>query len=425
MIEPTHPLQIGIYKRFILARFLAVVAGTSLVVLLGYQLYDVARADYGMSRSQAAFQLGVMGLVQFVPFFICTPMAGIAADRFDRRMVVAISSLVDAALAALLAYLTWRDVLTLPILFGIAAGHGAVRAFTGPALMSIAPNIVPPNLLPKAIATSSVVFTIGAVSGPALGGFLYAVDGALPHAISAIFFLITSIVMFFMRRIQARQSEHRVHPVRQMIEGFQFIWRERFLLGCVTLDLFAVILGGATAMLPVFARDILMVGPEGLGIMRGMPAAGAGLVALWFSFRPMDRNVGAKMLLGVVVFGFATIGFGLSRSFPLSLMFLGLLGGADMVSVFIRNTLVQLRTPDEMRGRVSSINGVAISASNELGEMQSGLAAAVLGATGAVVFGGVGAIIVTAIWARIFPELRRVKTFDPPEWHETARETAK
>lgn len=425
MNEPTHPLQIGIYKRFILARFLAVVAGTSLVVLLGYQLYDVARADYGMSRSQAAFQLGVMGLVQFVPFFICTPMAGIAADRFDRRMVVALSSLVDAFLAALLAYLTWRDVLTLPILFGIAAGHGAVRAFTGPALMSIAPNIVPANLLPKAIATSSVVFTIGAVSGPALGGFLYAVDGALPHAISALFFLITCAVMLSMRRIQARQSEHRVHPVRQMIEGFHFIWRERFLLGCVTLDLFAVILGGATAMLPVFARDILMVGPEGLGIMRGMPAAGAGLVALWFSFRPLDNNVGIKMLLGVVVFGFATIGFGLSRSFPLSLMFLGLLGGADMVSVFIRNTLVQLRTPDEMRGRVSSINGVAISASNELGEMQSGLAAAVLGATGAVVFGGVGAIIVTAIWARIFPELRQVKTFDPPEWHENARETAK
>ena len=396
-----------------------------MVVLLGYQLYDVARADYGMSRSQAAFQLGVMGLVQFVPFFICTPMAGIAADRFDRRMVVAISSSADACLAGLLAYLTWRGVLNLPILFGIAAGHGAVRAFTGPALMSIAPNIVPPNLLPKAIATSSVIFTIGAVSGPALGGFLYAVFAALPHAISGLFFLTTTVIMLSMRRIQARQSEHPVHPVRQMIDGLHFIWKERFLLGCVTLDLFAVILGGATAMLPVFARDILMVGPEGLGVMRGMPAAGAGLVALWFSFRPLDTNVGVKMLLGVAVFGMATIGFGLSRSFPLSLLFLGVLGGADMVSVFIRNTLVQLRTPDEMRGRVASINGVAISASNELGEMQSGLAAAVLGATGAVVFGGVGAIIVTIIWARFFPELRRVKTFDPPEWYDNPRETAK
>lgn len=425
MNEPTHPLKIGIYRRFILARFLAVVAGTSLVVLLGYQLYDVARADYGMSRSQAAFQLGVMGLVQFVPFFICTPIAGIAADRFDRRMVVAISSLGDAFLAGLLAYLTWHDDLTLLILFGIAAGHGAVRAFTGPALMAIAPNIVPPNLLPKAIATSSVVFTVGAVSGPALGGFLYAVDASLPHFISALFFLTTTAVMLTLRRLQAKQSEHPVHPVRQMIEGFQFIWKERFLLGCVTLDLFAVILGGATAMLPVFARDILMVGPEGLGIMRGMPAAGAGLVALWFSFRPLDNNVGVKMLAGVVIFGLATVGFGLSRNYLLSLFFLGLLGAADMVSVFIRNTLVQLRTPDEMRGRVSSINGVAISASNELGEMRAGLSAAVMGVTGAVVFGGLGAIIVTLIWARIFPELRRVKTFDPPEWLENPREIAK
>ncbi len=386
-----------------------------MVVLLGYQLYDVARADYGMSRNEAAFQLGIMGLVQFVPFFLCTPAAGIAADRFDRRMVVALSCTGDALLAALLAFLTWEDVLTLPILFGIAAGHGAVRAFTGPALATIAPNIVPIRLLPKAIATSSAVFTVGAVSGPALGGFLYAANPALPHALSGVFFLVTAGVMLTIHRIRAKQSDTPVHPVRQMIDGFQFIWRERFLLGCVTLDLFAVILGGATAMLPVFARDILMVGSEGLGLMRGMPAAGAGLVALWFSFRPLDTNVGVKMLLGVVGFGLATIGFALSRDFLLSLTFLALLGGADMVSVFIRNSLVQLRTPDEMRGRVSSINGVAISASNELGEMQSGLAAAVLGATGAVVFGGVGAIIVTAVWAWIFPELRRVKTFDPPD----------
>ncbi len=268
-------------------------------MLLGYQLYDVARADYGMSRSQAAFQLGVLGLVQFVPFFICTPMAGIAADRFDRRMVVAISSLVDAVLAALLAYLTWRGVLNLPILFGLAAGHGAVRVFTGPALMSIAPNIVPPDLLPRAIAISSIVFTIGAVSGPALGGFLFAVDGALPHAISALFFLITTTVMLSMRRIQARQSEHRVHPVKQMIEGFQFIWRERFLLGCITLDLFAVLLGGATALLPVFARDILHVGAR--RPRHDARRAGCGGRRSWRCGSRSGRsthNVGVKMLLG-------------------------------------------------------------------------------------------------------------------------------
>ena len=198
-----------------------------------------------------------------------------------------------------------------------------------------------------------------------------------------------------------------------MIEGLLFAWRDRFLLGCITLDLFAVLFAGATAMLPVFARDILQVGSEGLGLMRAAPAMGAGLVALYLSFRPLAHNVGAKMLWAVAVFGGATIVFGVSRSFPLSMAMLGVLGAADMVSVFVRNTLVQLNTPDTMRGRVSSISGLAISASNELGEMQSGIAAALLGATGAVVFGGVGAIVVTAIWAVIFPELRWAKTFAP------------
>jgi MFS family permease len=206
-----------------------------------------------------------------------------------------------------------------------------------------------------------------------------------------------------------------LHPLRQMAEGVAFAWKDRFLLGCITLDLFAVLLGGATALLPVYARDILAVGPEGLGQMRAAPAVGAAVVALWLSFRPMAHNVGVKMLWAVVVFGAATLAFGLSRNFMLSLGMLAVLGAADMVSVFIRNTLVQLNTPDAMRGRVSSVSGLAISASNELGEMQSGVAAAMLGATGAVVFGGVGAIIITAIWAVIFPELRRAKTFAPQD----------
>ena len=196
-----------------------------------------------------------------------------------------------------------------------------------------------------------------------------------------------------------------------MIEGFTFVWKTRFLLGCVSLDLFAVLFAGATALLPVYARDILHVGAEGLGIMRAAPAVGAGSVALFLSFRPFSQNVGVKMLWAVAVFGAATLAFGLSRNLFLSLGLLAILGGADMVSVFVRNTLEQLNTPDSMRGRVSSISGLAVSASNELGEMQSGLAAALLGATGAVVFGGVGAIIITGLWAFIFPELPRARTF--------------
>ena len=198
-----------------------------------------------------------------------------------------------------------------------------------------------------------------------------------------------------------------------MIDGLRYTWNERFLLGAITLDLFAVLLAGATALLPVFARDILFVGPEGLGWLRAAPAAGATLVALWFSFRPLKHNVGVKMLWAVVVFGAATICFGLSQSYWLSLGLLAVLGGADMLSVYVRSSLVQLNTPDDMRGRVGAVSSLAVSGSNELGELQSGLAAAVLGPIGAVVFGGIGAILVTGLWAWLFPELRRARTFEP------------
>jgi MFS family permease len=212
-----------------------------------------------------------------------------------------------------------------------------------------------------------------------------------------------------------------VHPVRQIVDGFKYVWNERFLLGCITLDLFAVLMGGATALLPVFARDILHVGSEGLGIMRGAPAVGAALVAFYLSWKPIAHNVGNKMLLGVAGYGLATIGFGLSREFLLSLVMLALLGAADMVSVYVRSSLVQLNTPDHVRGRVSAISGLAISASNELGEMQSGVAAALLGATGAVVFGGAGAIVVTVLWAVLFPELRNARTF-APQYRDTSQQ---
>jgi len=385
----------------------------SMVVLIGYQAYDIARSDYGFSRSEGAFLLGLLGLAQFVPLLLLTPVAGWAADRFDRRIVAGFANLVDCTVAAVLAFLTWSDGLTLPALFTLAAMHGAARVFVGPAMSAIAPNIVPENLLPRAIALSSIAWQIASVIGPAAGGFLFAEAQWSPHAISAILLVGSAVLINTVRPIRAEQDAAPAHPLRQMIEGAQFTWRQKFLLGCITLDLFAVLLGGATAMLPVFARDILAVGPQGLGIMRGAPAVGASLVALWMAWRPLEHNVGPKMLWAVVVFGMATIAFGLSRNFTLSLAMLVLLGAADMISVFIRSSLVQLNTPDRMRGRVSSISGLAISASNELGEMQSGLAAAVLGATGAVVFGGAGAVVVTALWAWMFPQLRQARTFAP------------
>jgi MFS family permease len=285
--------------------------------------------------------------------------------------------------------------------------------FNGPALSAIGPNIVPPALLPRAIAFSSMAWQVATVAGPAVGGFLFASSPSAPYFLSAALLLASGALISSLPPVRARHEGPPVHPLKQMTDGFRFVRRERFLLGCVTLDLFAVLLGGATAMLPVFARDILEVGPQGLGLMRGAPAIGASLVAAWLSFKPFERNVGVKMLWAVVAFGAATIAFALSRNFVLSLALLAALGAADMISVFIRNSLVQLNTPDTMRGRVSAISGLAISASNELGELQSGFAAAMLGATAAVAVGGAGAIVVTIVWALIFPELRKARTFAP------------
>jgi MFS family permease len=416
--EPTSPLQIADYRRFWMARFLAVFSTLSMVVLIGYQTYDVARADYGMDRSQAAFMLGLLGAAQFIPLMLLTPLAGVAADRFDRRFVVLCANGIDAVIALTLAFVTWRGGLTLPLLFSLAALHGSARVFNGPALSAIAPNLVSEELLPKAIALSSIAWQVGTVVGPAVGGFLFAWSPASPYFFSAGLLLVSGLLIVSIRPVRALHEGPPVHPLKQMVEGFRFVRRERFLLGCITLDMFAVLLGGATAMLPVFARDILAVGPEGLGVMRGAPAVGASLVAALLSWRPLERNVGVKMLWAVVAFGVATIVFALSRSFLLSLGALACLGAADMISVFVRNSLVQLNTPDNKRGRVSSISGLAISASNELGELESGLVAGLIGATGAVVFGGVGAIVITAIWAWIFPELRRARTFAPTFLHE-------
>lgn len=423
MSEPTSPLHIRDYRLFWLARLSSVLATTGMVVIIGYQLYDVARADYGMSIAQAAFQLGLLGLVQFVPLFLLTPVAGVVADRFDRRIVGALACGIDLFVALSLAIAAQSDAVTLPLLYVLAALHGTARVFVGPALSSIVPNVVPVGLIPRAIAMSSIAWQVGSVAGPAAAGLLFAINPGAPYWTSAALLLVALISLLSIRRLPLHEGNRDEHPARQIVDGFKYVWNERFLLGCVTLDLFAVLMGGATALLPVFARDILHVGSEGLGIMRGAPAIGAALVAIILSWRPMAYNVGNKMLLGVAVYGIATIGFGLSRHFVLSLAMLALLGAADMVSVYVRSSLVQLNTPDRVRGRVSAISGLAISASNELGEMQSGVAAALLGATGAVVFGGTGAIIVTVLWAWFFPELRNARTF-APQYRHTSNESA-
>lgn len=411
---PTSPLAIRDFRLYWIARFCAVLATMGMVVIIGYQVYDVARADYGMSIRQASFQLGLLGAVQFFPLAILTPVAGWVADRFERRTVARFANAIDMSVALALGYFTANDLLTLPLLFTLAALHGVARVFVGPAMSAIAPNIVPPELLPKAIALSSIAWQSASVAGPALGGFLYAVGAPLPYWSAAALMLVAIAMLTPIRRVVPPPMEGHPHPLRQMIDGLGYVRRHRFLLGAITLDLFAVLLGGATAMLPVFARDILHVGTEGLGLLRAAPAVGAAIVAGWFAYRPLKHNVGVKMLLAVVAFGLLTILFGLSRSLTLSLLALALLGAADMLSVYVRSSLVQLHTPDVMRGRVSAVSGLAISASNELGELQSGLAAALLGPVAAVVAGGAAAVGIAAGWSYLFPELRRARTFDPP-----------
>ena len=383
-----------------------------MVVVIGAQTYQLARSQYGMNEAQASFLLGILGLVQFIPFLLLTPLAGVLADRMDRRYVAAASCTVDLLIAAVLALANAQGFLTLPLLLTMASAYGAARVFMGPAMSAITPNVVPPELLPKAVAVSSIAWQSAAILGPALGGFLLARNHALPYQFSAVMLGLGVIALLAIRH-RAPPAAAKEPPLKLMADGAKFVLRERFLLGCVTLDLFAVLLGGATAMLPAFAYDVLHVGDFGLGVMRAAPALGAVIVATWLGFRPLARNVGTKMLWAVAVYGLATLLFALSTHYWLSLAMLALLGAADSVSVFIRNTLVQLNTPDDKRGRVSSISGLAISASNELGEMQSGLAAALLGPVGAVALGGAGAILVTVIWAGLFPELKRAKTFAP------------
>ena len=406
------PLRIPDFRAFWLARLTTTIGQMAMVIVIGWQVYDIARET--MDIRDAAFQLGLIGLVQFVPLFVLTPISGWTADRLDRRHIARAVILLELLCALILFASTFGAFVSLPILFGVAALLGVARAFAGPALGAMAPNLVPREILPNAIALSSTAWQSGAIIGPALGGILYDVTPHLPYGLSAALFAFSAICLFTIGPLP-RTALKPGSPLRQMADGLSYVRRNRLVLGAITLDLFAVLLGGVTAMLPLYARDILEVGADGLGPLRAAPAVGATLTAIFFSVRPLKTNVGVKMLAAVVVFGAATAVFGFSQSYLLSLAMLALLGGADMFSVYIRQSLIQLHTPDEMRGRVAAASTLAISASNELGETRSGFSAALLGPVAATVAGGIAAIGVTLLWALLFPELRRAKTFELAE----------
>jgi MFS family permease len=412
-MPPGHPFAVRDFRFYFVARLAATIAQMAMVIVIGWQVYDIARRT--MDLHHAALQLGLIGVVQFVPLFLLTLVTGWTADRIDRRYIARASVGLELFCALLLAVLAWRHATTLPALFAVAALLGVARAFAGPALSALAPNLVSLDILPRAIAMSSIAWQTGAIAGPALGGYLYAVAPHLPYTVGAGLMLLSLLCMFMIRPIRPTEIDESRNPWQQMIDGLHYVRRNRLVLGAISLDLFAVLLGGATAMLPVYARDILHTGPTGLGHLRAAPAVGATLTALFFAYRPLKHDVGVKMFAAVGVFGGATILFGVSRSMPLSLACLGLLGAADMFSVYVRQSLIQLYTPNEMRGRVGAVSSLFISASNELGEAESGFLAALIGPMAAVVGGGAGAILVTLLWARWFPELRLARSFDPPK----------
>jgi len=412
--EPSHPLRVANFRYYWVSRLSMTLAQYAMLLIIGWQTYNIARDD-GMGIAEASGQLALIGLLQFLPLFILTPFSGLAADRFDRRKLGRLTVLLQLACALVLAWFSWTEEITIPILFSVAVVLGIARGFAGPALSALSPNLVPRAILPTAIALSSISWQVGMIVGPALGGVLYRIAPALPHAGAAILFAISAIALTLIGKVPQPATRKDQRPIGAIVDGLAYVVRNKMVLGAITLDLFAVFLAGATALFPVYARDILQVGEIGLSMLAAAPATGAALTALFFSFRPLESNVGPKMLLAVAIFGVATIVFGLSTSMPLSLAMLFIVGAADMFSVYIRQSLIQLHTPDDKRGRVSSVSLLTISASNEGGDAFSGALAFVIGPVAAVVVGGVGALVTVGLWSRIFPVLRTTKTFDPPE----------
>jgi MFS family permease len=392
------------YVRMWLSRLTGNLAGQIQAVALAWQVYAVARLSH--SVAEGAFAVGMLGLASFLPMFLFALIAGETADRHDRRLIMAAANLVELACAGALCALAYTGSAALWPIYLIAAAFGAARAFFQPASSALGPTLVPRHLLPRAIAMNSLSWQLASVVGPTIGGLLVAGSSALAFGAAGALFIL-SLLLLTTFASPPQTSVGGASRLEQIREGLAYLATNRFVLGAISLDLFAVLLGGATALLPVYARDVLHAGSMGFGVLRAAPSVGGVTMAAVLSSRPIRRRAGVKMFLGVAGFGLTTVVFALSRSIALSVAALALLGASDMISVFIRQSLVQIRTPNEMRGRVAAVSSLFIGASNELGEFESGLAARFLGPVGAALFGGIGSLAVTGLWAGIFPELRR------------------
>lgn len=395
---------------FWLARLTSTMGYQMLALTIAWQIYEI---------TNSALDLGLVGLIQFVPAVVLTLLIGHAADRYDRRLIVCAAHGVYALAAVMIATALLAGALNRDVLFAAVFIIGCARAFEMPTAHALAPTLVPPVLIPRAVAAWTSANQAAVICGPALGGLVYALSPVLVGVMCLVFFAC-SITLVTLVKSKGPVPARDPPTFASVFAGFHYIRSRRRLLGVITLDLFVVILGGATALLPIYARDILAVGPIGLGLLRSAPAVGALITSIALARYPIERHIGRKMFAVVGLYGITTIVFGLSTSFPVSLLALAVLGAADAVSIVIRFSLVQIETPDEKRGRVSAINYLFVGSSNTLGEFESGLVAAWLGAVPSVVIGGLGSLLVASLWMMLFPDLRRIDRYEPAD-REQAR----
>lgn len=390
------------FRLYLAARLLAVVAAQMQSVAIGWQVYAL---------TGSVLDLGFIGLAQFAPFVALVLIAGQVADRSDRRLIIARCFALQLLCAAALVAFTLLGMTAVWPVFAILVAVGSARAFVMPTSQAMVINLVPAESFGNAVALSSSTFHVAVIVGPVLGGVLYLAGPALVYTVVAVLFAVAVVLMSKVRYARLADAKREPASWHTVLEGLRFVRSRPAVFGAISLDLFAVLFGGATALLPAYASDVLHIGPTGLGLLRMAPAIGAGCTSLWLAYRPLSRHVGAWMFAGVAVFGVATIVFGHSTSPALSFAALVVMGAGDMVSVFIRHVLVQYETPDAIRGRVSAVNAVFIGASNELGEFESGVTARWFGLVPAVIIGGAATLVVTLAWMAWFPVLRRMDRF--------------
>jgi MFS family permease len=387
------------FRLFWVSRFLATFAAQVVSVGVGWQIYDLTRNP---------FDLGLVGLVQFAPALLLVLVTGSVSDRFNRRAVVGISQTFEALCAGGLLALTMMGVITAGAIFALLAVFGVARAFMNPAAQSLIPNLVPADDLASAIALSTSAWQAATILGPVAGGLLYGVSAGAAYGSAFVLFVAAAVFVALVPK-PAQRTTIGVASLDGVLAGFRFVWSEKIVFGAISLDLFAVLLGGATALLPAYARDILVVGPWGLGLLRSASGIGAICMAVYLNRTPITDHAGRIMFVAVAAFGLFTLVFSVSTLVWLSVLALILAGAFDMVSVYVRETLIQLWTPDAVRGRVSAVNNMFVGASNELGEFRAGTVAALIGVVPAVVVGGVGTLMVAGLWAWAFPDLRKVR----------------